>query len=107
VDLTLQNLPIYERIIDTYEGHDLKVEDGTILIDGKAADSYTFEMDYYWMMGDNRHSSLDSRAWGFVPEDHVVGEALFVWMSIEKAVPGKGRWWFQRIRWSRIFQGIE
>jgi signal peptidase I len=107
VDLTLENLPLYERIIDTYEGHDLKVKGGKILIDGEVRDSYTFEMDYFWMMGDNRHSSLDSRAWGFVPEDHVVGEALFIWMSIGSDPPGSSSWFFQRIRWGRIFQGID
>ncbi len=107
VELTLDNLPLYERIIDTYEGHDLEVKDSTIFIDGKETSSYTFEMDYFWMMGDNRHSSLDSRAWGFVPEDHVVGEALFIWMSIESRIPGRSSWWFQRIRWDRLFKGIE
>lgn len=107
VDLDLDNLPLYERIIDTYEGHDLEVEDGEVLIDGQPADSYTFEMDYFWMMGDNRHSSLDSRAWGFVPEDHVVGEALFVWMSVASPGPRDQSWFFQRIRWSRIFSGID
>ncbi|MFB6258605.1 MAG: signal peptidase I [Flavobacteriales bacterium] len=98
VALNMQNLPLYERIIDTYEGHDLEVRDGTIFIDGEKAGSYTFEMDYYWLMGDNRHSSLDSRYWGFVPEDHVVGEALFIWFS-------KGS--YEGIRWSRIFSGID
>lgn len=98
VELTLENLPLYERIIDTYEGHDLEVKNGTILIDGEKADSYTFKMDYYWLMGDNRHSSLDSRYWGFVPENHVVGEALFIWFS-------KGA--YEGIRWNRIFSGID
>ncbi|MFB6258165.1 MAG: signal peptidase I [Flavobacteriales bacterium] len=106
VQLTLDNLPFYERIIDKYEGHDLNVKNGTIYIDGQQADSYTFEMDYYWMMGDNRHSSLDSRAWGFVPENHVVGEALFVWFSVASPAPGESSWFFQRIRWGRIFSGI-
>ncbi len=98
VQLDLENLPLYERIIDTYEGHDLEVKDGKIFIDGQVRDSYTFEMDYYWMMGDNRHSSLDSRYWGFVPEDHVVGEALFIWFS-------KGQ--YKGIRWNRILSDIE
>ena len=101
VDLTLETLPIYRRIIRTYEGHDLEVKDNVIYIDGVITNSYTFAMDYYWMMGDNRHASADSRFWGFVPEDHVVGKASFVWLSLdpEKKFPGN-------IRWSRMFRKI-
>ena len=71
------------------------------LINGKIATSYTFKMNYYWMMGDNRHNSADSRIWGFVPEDHIVGKALFIWMSLDS--DGS---WFNKIRWSRLFSGI-
>ena len=82
--LTLRNLPIYERAIRTYEGNDLKVENGKIFINGKETDRYTFKMNYYWMMGDNRDRSADSRYWGFVPEDHVVGTPLFIIVSLDK-----------------------
>ena len=97
VDLTLDNLPIYERPIRVYEANDLKVSDGKIYINGKATDKYTFKMDYYWMMGDNRHNSADSRYWGFVPEDHIVGKPIFIWWSSDPDRNG-----FSGIRWSRI-----
>ena len=96
VKLTLENLPLYDRVIHAYELHDLQVKGDQILIDGKPADSYTFAMDYYWMMGDNRHNSADSRYWGFVPENHIVGKAVFVWLSMDKEKGG--------IRWSRMFR---
>jgi signal peptidase I len=99
VMLTLENLPFYERIIHVYEGHDLKVKDGNIYIDGEEENSYTFEMDYYFMMGDNRHNSADSRFWGFVPEDHIVGKAAFIWLSID---PELG-WLDGAIRFNRMF----
>lgn len=102
VGLTLDNLAIYERPIVAYEGNKLEVKNGNIYINGKVADSYTFKMDYYWMMGDNRHNSADSRSWGFVPEDHIVGKALFVWLSLDK-----DRGWFDgKIRWNRMFRGV-
>ena len=97
VELNIENLPLYERIIDQYENHDLRVEGDKIFIDGKEATTYTFAMDYFFMMGDNRHNSLDSRYWGFVPEDHIVGKALFIIFS-------KGP---EGIRWDRIGKKIE
>jgi len=102
VNLTLDNLPLYQRIIDVYEHNDLEVKDSTIYINGKPADKYRFKMDYYWMMGDNRHNSADSRYWGFVPEDHIVGKPLFVYFSLnkEKKFPAK-------IRWNRILMKIK
>lgn len=102
IKLTLENLPIYERPIAVYEGNTLEVKDGKILINGKESDSYTFKMDYYWMMGDNRHCSADSRYWGFVPEDHIVGKPLFIWLSLDK-----DRGWFDgKIRWNRLFRSV-
>ncbi len=98
VELMLENLPLYERAIRTYEGHDLEVRDGMIYIDGSLSTSYTFSMDYYWMMGDNRHNSQDSRFWGFVPEDHIVGKPLFVWLSLDSE---KG-WFDGKVRWNKI-----
>ncbi|MBQ2247932.1 MAG: signal peptidase I [Tidjanibacter sp.] len=99
VALTTANLPLYERIIKNYEGHSLTVDGDTILIDGAPATEYTFAMDYYFMMGDNRHMSADSRFWGFVPEDHIVGTPSFVWLSLDKhkSFPSN-------IRWNRLFK---
>lgn len=102
VALTIDNLPLYRRIIKNYELNDLQVQDSVIKINGVVATSYTFKMDYYFMMGDNRHNSLDSRFWGFVPLDHIEGKASFVWLSI---TPEKNI--FTGIRWSRMFQSID
>ena len=102
VQLTLDNLPFYERPIRVYEGNDLRVKDGIIYINGEVATNYTFRMDYYWMQGDNRHNSLDSRYWGFVPEDHIVGKPRFIWLSLDK-----DRSLFDgKIRWKRLFTGV-
>ena len=97
--LNMFNLPVYERCIRNYERNDLHVRDGKIFINGKQTDSYTFKMDYYWMMGDNRDNSLDSRYWGFVPEDHIVGTPMFVIISFDEDKP-----LFSGIRWNRIFK---
>ncbi|QHL86175.1 signal peptidase I [Nibribacter ruber] len=103
VQINAQTIPLYEMVIRRYEGNeDVVVTDSTITIGGKQIKEYTFKQNYYWMMGDNRHDSLDSRYWGFVPEDHVVGKAVLVWMSAD---PNEGL--LNKIRWSRIFMGIE
>ena len=100
VDLTVENLPLYERCIRNYEGNTLEVKDDQILINGKPATSYTFKMDYYWMQGDNRDNSLDSRYWGFVPEDHIVGTPSIILISFDK----DHKLFNGGIRWNRIFK---
>ena len=103
IELTIDNLPIYERPIHVYEGNKLEVKDGKIYINGEETNKYTFRMDYYWMMGDNRHNSADSRFWGFVPEDHIVGKPIFIWLSLDK-----DRGWFDgKIRWNRLFKFVD
>ena len=102
VELNINNIAIYERPIRVYEGNDLKVTNGKIYINGKLANKYTFKLDYYWMMGDNRHNSADSRYWGFVPEDHVVGKPIFIWFSSDPDRNG-----FKGIRWSRMFDMVD
>ena len=101
--LTEDNYRIYERIIKEYEYNTFVIKDGKFFINDKQTDKYTFKMDYFWMMGDNRHNSADSRMWGFVPEDHIVGKPLFVWLSLDK-----DRGWFDgKIRWSRLFTSVK
>lgn len=101
VKLTAESLPLYERIITSYEGNSLSVNDSTIFINGEAVAEYTFKQDYFWMMGDNRHNSLDSRYWGFVPEDHIIGTPSLLWFSTDKykSFPSN-------IRWKRLFKGV-
>ena len=102
IGLTLENLPIYRRCIEAYENNTVRTEGEKIFINGQEASEYTFQMDYYWMMGDNRHNSQDSRYWGFVPEDHIVGKPLLIWLSLDK-----DRGWFDgRIRWNRLFKTV-
>lgn len=102
LQLTLANLPIYERPIRVYEGNDLQVRGGKIYINGKQTDKYTFRLNYYWMMGDNRDNSADSRFWGFVPEDHIVGKPIFIWYSSDPDRKG-----FGKIRWKRLFRMVD
>jgi len=101
IELNEKTLPLYERAIGYYEGNTLTKADGKIFINGQEATNYTFKMDYYWLMGDNRHNSADSRFWGFVPEDHVVGKAIFIWLSLDK-----DKSFLDKIRFSRMFRTI-
>jgi signal peptidase I len=101
IRIDTHNLCLYERVISYYEQNDLQVRDGQIYINGKPAMEYTFKMNYYWMMGDNRHSSLDSRFWGFVPEDHIVGKPKFIWLSLDR-----NKKFINKIRWERMFKGV-
>ncbi len=96
-NLTAENLPLYNRIIAVYEGNKLEVKDGKIFINGSETSTYTFKQNYYWAMGDNRHNSEDSRAWGYVPEDHIVGKPLFIWFSTKNGKIANG------INWNRLF----
>jgi len=102
IRISEDNLPLYRRIIETYEGNKLEIRNKDIFINDIPSKTYTFKMDYYFMMGDNRHNSADSRIWGFVPEDHVVGKAILVWLSIDKTKKS-----FEKFRWDRIFKIIK
>ncbi len=102
IELNEWNLALYYRCIRNYENNDLVVKDGQAYIDGKPVNEYTFKYDYYWMMGDNRHNSADSRSWGFVPEDHIIGKPIMIWLSLDKdrnLFDGK-------IRWERLFRWV-
>ncbi len=101
INLTHENVLWYRRVITAYEGHALQEKDGKVYIDGQEAKTYTFRMNYYWLMGDNRYNSADSRVWGFVPEDHIVGRAAIVWLSTDQrgSFP-------MNIRWNRVFTRI-
>ena len=103
IELNQRNLALYRRAISTYEGHKLLEDNGTIYIDGVESSEYTFDLDYYWMMGDNRHRSADSRMWGFVPETHIVGKASFVWFSKQN----KEQHGESKIRWNRMFKSVK
>jgi signal peptidase I len=103
VNLTTENISLYKRAIGEYEGHKVITRGNQIFIDDQPATSYTFKQDYYWMMGDNRHNSIDSRYWGFVPNDHIFGKPVFIWMSIDGINDGVKNWSF---RWDRIFTTV-
>lgn len=102
IALNANNIMLWERIIEAYEGNELDVVDGKIFINGEETDTYTFQLDYYWLVGDNRHNSADSRYWGFVPENHVVGRAMFVWLSLDK-----NKSFINKIRFDKTFRIIK
>ena len=102
LQVSMLNLPLYKRIIEVYENNELTIQGGDIYINDQLADKYIFKMDYYFVMGDNHHNSADSRYWGFVPEDHLLGKAVTVWFSIE---PEKR--FMEGLRKERIFSGIK
>lgn len=102
IELTAENLALYHRCIRNYENNTLEIKDNQVLINNELATTYTFKYDYYFMMGDNRHKSSDSRTWGFVPEDHIIGKPIMVWLSLDK-----DRGWFDgKIRWNRLFRFV-
>ena len=103
IKLTIDNLPLYKKIIRDYENNEVEIIDNNIYINGKISSNYIFKQDYYWMMGDNRYNSEDSRVWGFVPFDHVLGKPVFIWMSVDGLFNGISNWKF---RWDRVFTTI-
>ena len=103
VNLTALNIAFYEEVIKNYDGNQgVNIEGNKIFQNGKPLLSYTFKQDYYFMMGDNRHNSADSRYWGFVPKDHIIGKAILVWMSIDPYPTG----FINKIRWNRVLRVI-
>jgi signal peptidase I len=100
VTIDAGNISKYQRVIEAYELNPVEVIGDEVLINGVRTGSYTFKMDYFFLVGDNRHNSLDSRFWGFVPEDHVVGRPVFIWLSLDRTRSG-----LSRIRWNRLFSG--
>jgi signal peptidase I len=94
--LNTQNIALYRRLIATYEGNQLEEKEGKFFINGKETNTYITKYNYYWMMGDNRHRSQDSRYWGFVPETHIVGKASLIWFS-----------WENGPRWKRLMKSIK
>ena len=101
VNLDQKSLPLYKKIISEYEGNNLKVVGNDIYINDQKTTKYTFKQDYFWMMGDNRHNSLDARYFGYTPENHIVGKPVFIWMSLDPNETG-----FKKIRWSRLFTTV-
>jgi signal peptidase I len=102
IDINEKTLAMYRDVIEHYEHHDdVQIENGQLSIAGQQISQYTFQQNYYFMMGDNRHNSEDSRFWGFVPEDHIVGKALFIWLSLDRYEP-----FYNKVRWRRLFNSI-
>jgi signal peptidase I len=104
IDLNATTLPFYKRLITEYEGNTLEHKGSEIIINGEVATTYTFKQDYYWMMGDNRHNSEDSRYWGFVPADHIVGKPVFIWLSLDQNIPWSKA--IDKVRWDRMFTTV-
>ena len=103
VELNESNLSLYKKIIRKYENNTLTKKGSSLLINGKEATTYTFKKDYFWMMGDNRHRSEDSRYWGYVPDDHVLGKPILIWFSIDGINDGIKNW---KIRWDRLMTTV-
>ena len=104
IKLNKSTYPLYKKIIEEYEGNKVIKSNGEFSVNNKLVKIYTFKQDYYWMMGDNRHRSEDSRFWGFVPENHVMGKPVFIWMSIDGFNDGFRNW---KIRWDRLFSIVD